>query len=103
MEVCLQTCAVLIKEEDFELEEEEGRWNLSLLKHIGGANPRDEMKFVGYGYSMITALRLVAKNRLARKQEVYSLSEFMQAYTNEVDKLITAVKGVDSGIRSVTV
>lgn len=90
-----------IQEEDFKLEEEEGRWNLFLLKHIGGSNPRDELQLVGYGYSMIAALRLIAKNRLSRKQEVYSLKEFMKSYIEEVDKLVSALRGID-GIRAVT-
>lgn len=91
-----------IKEEDFELEEEEGRWNLSLLKHIGGNNPRDEIQLVGYGYSMVAAMRAIVKNRLARQKEVYTLQEFITAYKKEVDRLFKAFKGID-GIRSVII
>lgn len=91
-----------IAEEDFELEEEEGRWNLSLLKHIGGNNPRDEIQFVGYGYSLVSAMRLIVKNRLSRNQSVYTLQEFISSYKKEVDKLLKAFKNID-GIRSVTV
>ena len=91
-----------IKEVDFELEEEEGRWNLSLLKHIGGNNPRDEIQLEGYGYSMVTAMRKIIKKRLALKQEVYTLQEFITAYKQEVDKLFKAFKGID-GIRSVVI
>lgn len=93
---------MIIREADFELEEEEGRWNLSLLKHVGGNNPRDEIQFVGYGYSMVAAMRAIIKNRMALQQEVYSLEEFITTYKKEVDKLFKAFKGID-GIRSVIV
>jgi hypothetical protein len=86
---------MIIREADFEMEEEEGRWNLSLLKHIGGNNPRDEIQFVGYGYSMVSAIRLIVKNRLALKQEVYSLAEFIKAYKEEVAKLLEYFKNID--------
>lgn len=86
---------MIIRESDFEMEEEEGRWNLSLLKHIGGSNPRDEIQFVGYGYSMVSALRLIIKNRLARKQDVYSLKEYILAYQKEVKTLLAAFKNID--------
>lgn len=48
---------MIIQEEDFKLEEDDGCWNLYLLKHIGGTNPRDEIQLVGYGYSLFSGLK----------------------------------------------
>lgn len=88
-----------IQEDDFKLEEEDGRWNLYLLKHIGGTNPRDEIQLVGYGYSFLAALRRIAINRVSMKKPVGNLMEVAQLYAEEIRKLHNSVKALD-GLRS---
>ena len=90
---------MIIQEDDFKLEEDDGRWNLYLLKHIGGANPRDEIQLVGYGYSLLAALRRIAIHRVNMKKSIVDLKEFAQLYVEEIRKLQNSVKALD-GLRS---
>lgn len=91
---------MIIQEEDFKLEEDDGCWNLYLLKHIGGTNPRDEIQLVGYGYSLLAALRRIALHRASMKKPIGNLKEIAQLYVEEIRKLQNSVKALD-GLRSV--
>ena len=90
---------MIIQEDDFRLEYDDGRWNLQLLHSIGGTNPRDELQSVGYGFTMLAALRRIAINRVERMLPLANLKECAKVYVEEVDKLYKSVKDLD-GLRS---
>ena len=53
----------------------------------GKPNERIEMKLSGYGHSFEYCVDLLVKIRIAKKQEEYSMIEYMNAYIKEIDEI----------------
>lgn len=83
---------MIIKEEDFEMELNEGciKFDLSILHVVHAKNlekRREELKLVGYGMCLETCLHYIINHRLSLRKEVYSLKEYLEDFKNEINKL----------------
>lgn len=88
---------IVIEESDFKLEqvnESSNRWDLwfkKVVKHKNGTT--DEAWDVScYGVSLAHCIDKIINRRLANKQEVYSLKQFINDYRimkSEIEKLCT--------------
>ena len=61
----------------------------------GKDNERTEMRLSGYGHSFEYCIDLLIKIRLANKQEIYTMEEYMNAYIKEIDEIKKLVQHVD--------
>lgn len=78
---------MVIEESDFRVTSNSGHfWDLELLYTIRpkGGTEREEFKDAGYGMPLTTCIQRVIAHRLARKQEVYNLKEYVKAYKEQV-------------------
>lgn len=63
--------------------------------NAGKNNERTEMRLSGYGHSFEYCIDLLIKIRLAKKQEIYSLKEYMEAYMKEVDEIKKLIQHIE--------
>lgn len=63
--------------------------------NAGKDNERTEMRLSGYGHSFEYCIDLLLKIKLAKKQEIYSLKEYMEAYMKEIDEIKKLIQYVD--------
>lgn len=81
---------MVIEESDFKMTKATGPfWDLELLYTVKpkGKPERQEFKDAGYGMTLEHCIQKVIYHRMEQKQESYSLTEFIQSYRNEVDKI----------------
>jgi hypothetical protein len=81
-----------IIEKDFKLEYDEGchKFDLYLLKIVNAKSDekrREEFKLEGYSMNLSSALSIVIKERLAKKQDIYSISQYIKEFTKEINEL----------------
>lgn len=65
------------------------KFDLELLRSIGGKNPRQEFKLEGYAYTMESALKKIINYAINSKykEEVITLKQYLDAYREEVNKI----------------
>lgn len=82
---------IVIKDTDFEMEQvkEYPFFDLKFPATInaGKSNERIELKVAGYGMTFEECLKQIISKRLNVRENVYSAIEYMQAYTEEVNKI----------------
>lgn len=81
---------MVIEESDFKMTKATGPfWDLELLYTVKpkGKPERQEFKDAGYGMTLEHCIQKVIYHRMEQKQESYSLTEFIQSYRNEVDRI----------------
>lgn len=85
-----------IEQEDFRLtnDGQSAHWDLELLKTIRpkGGPERQEFQIVGYGYALESALAVIINYRLSKKQNAYTLKEYLQDYKIVKDSLTSLLK-----------
>ena len=91
---------IIIEEKDFKMIQSNKTgsfFNLYLPYTVnkGKDNERTEMRLSGYGHSFEYCIDLLIKIRLAKKQEVYTMKEYMETYMKEVDEIKKLVQHVD--------
>ena len=62
----------------------------------GKNNERTEMKLSGYGHSFEYCIDLLIKIRLAKKEESYTIKEYMKAYIKEIDEIKKLIQYVEN-------
>lgn len=81
---------MVIEEKDFKMTNSEGGlWDLELLYIVRpkGKPSREEFKVEGYGMTMVNCLKRVINYRLDKKQDVYTLKEYLRDYKKELDEI----------------
>ena len=63
--------------------------------NAGKDNERTEMRLSGYGHSFEYCIDLLIKIRVAKKQEVYTMNEYMETYMKEVDEIKKLVQHIE--------
>ena len=63
--------------------------------NAGKDNERTEMRLSGYGHSFEYCIDLLIKIRVAKKQEVYTMKEYMETYMKEVDEIKKLVQHIE--------
>ena len=63
--------------------------------NAGKDNERTEMRLSGYGHSFEYCIDLLIKIRVSKKQEVYTMKEYMETYMKEVDKIKKLVQHIE--------
>ena len=91
---------IVIEEKDFKMVQSSKTgpfFNLYLPYTIneGKDNERTEMRLSGYGYSFEYCLDYLIKLRLNKKDAVYTIREYMDAYMNEVNEIKKLVQHVE--------
>jgi len=90
---------VIIQENDFKLELNDNcfdRFSLELIYVINAKDPtkrREEFKEAGFDMTLETCFNKIINYRISRKQEVYTLKDYMVAYKTERALLSELVKG----------
>lgn len=80
---------MIIEESDFKMEGED-RFDLFLIKIVNAKDPekrREELRNVGHDMTIENCIKRITIDRLNKKQDVYSLKEFLDSYKKEVKKL----------------
>lgn len=69
-------------------------WDLELLQTVKPKNgpERQEFKDPAYGLPMTSCLKRIVNYRLGKKQDVYTLEEYVRDYKAQIDKLETLFK-----------
>ena len=63
--------------------------------NAGKDNERTEMKLSGYGHSFEYCIDLLVKIRIAKKQEIYTMKEYMETYMKEIDEVKKLVQHIE--------
>lgn len=63
--------------------------------NAGKDNERTEMRLSGYGHSFEYCIDLLVKIRMAKKQEVYTLKEYMETYMKEVEEIKKLIQHIE--------
>lgn len=90
---------MIIQEEDFKLELNDScfdRYTLELIYVVNAKDPtkrREEFKEAGYDMTLETCLNKIINYRISKRQEVYTLKDYMIAYKAERVLLSELVKG----------
>ena len=63
--------------------------------NAGKDNERTEMRLSGYGHSFEYCIDLLIKIRVSKKQEVYTMKEYMETYMKEVDEIKKLVQHIE--------
>ena len=69
----------------------------------GKDNERTEMKIYGHGYSFEYCINLLINIRLTQKFETCSISEYMQAFKEEVKKIESLIQHVTKNESETTI
>lgn len=90
---------MIIEEEDFRLEscgDSNCRFDLEIIKTIKpkGGEPRQEMKIMGYGMSLLSCMKHIINSRIERKKDVLTLKEYLRFYKEETDKIESLFKNI---------
>ena len=64
--------------------------------NAGKTNERTEMKLRGYGHSFEYCIDLLIKIRLSKKEESYTMKEYMKAYIKEIDEIKKLIQYVEN-------
>ena len=91
---------IVIEEKDFKMVQSNKTgsfFNLYLPYTVnkGKDNERTEMRLSGYGHSFEYCIDLLIKIRVSKKQEVYTMKEYMETYMKEVDEIKKLIQHVD--------
>ena len=68
---------------------------LPYVVNAGKDNERTEMKLSGYGHSFEYCIDLLVKIRIAKKQEIYTLKEYMETYMKEIDEVKKLIQYIE--------
>lgn len=68
---------------------------LPYIVNAGKDNERTEMRLSGYGHSFEYCIDLLIKIRVSKKQEVYTMKEYMETYMKEVDEIKKLVQHIE--------
>lgn len=86
---------MIIKGDDFEMEQLKGApfFDLSVLYTVnaGKENERTEMKIVGSGLPFEACLKHLVTSRLELDESECTLTEFVEKYKEEVDKIANSL------------
>jgi len=65
------------------------KFDLELLRSIGGKNPRQEFKLEGYAYTMESAIKKIINYAIHGKygDETITLKQYLDAYREENNKI----------------
>ena len=63
--------------------------------NAGKDNERTEMRLSGYGHSFEYCIDLLVKIRIAKKQEIYTMKEYMETYMKEIDEVKKLVQHIE--------
>lgn len=63
--------------------------------NAGKDNERTEMRLSGYGHSFEYCIDLLIKIRVSKKQEVYTMKEYMETYMKEVDEIKKLIQHIE--------
>ena len=63
--------------------------------NAGKDNERTEMRLSGYGHSFEYCIDLLIKIRVSKKQEVYTMKEYMETYMKEIDEVKKLVQHIE--------
>lgn len=89
---------MVIEESDFKMTsstEDDGRFfDLELLKESKARDgtKKSEFKVVGYGLPFESCLKMIISYRVSKKQESFSLKEYVNTYTEEINKLKNIIR-----------
>ncbi len=89
---------MIIEEKDFILTCNQGYcWDLELLQTIKpkGKPERQEFQIEGYSMPLERCLQHIVNYRLNKKQDTYSLKEYLQYYKEEVNNIKKLIKNED--------
>ena len=65
-------------------------FDLELLKEVKGkVETREEFKNVGYGLTLENCIKKITMFRISKKQEIYTLQQFLTEYKKINDELIS--------------
>lgn len=81
---------MVIEEKDFKMTNSEGGlWDLELLHTVRpkGKPSREEFQIEGYGMTILNCLKKIINYRLSKKQDVYTLKEYLRDYKKELDEI----------------
>ena len=92
---------IVIEEKDFKMVQSSKTGSffdlfLPYTVNAGKDNERTEMRLSGYGHSFEYCIDLLVKIRVAKKQEVYTLKEYMETYMKEVDEIKKLVQHIET-------
>lgn len=85
-----------IEESDFKLIEENGRFDLYLIKTINAKNAdkkREELALIGHDMQLENCIKRIVFYRLNKKQDVYNLKSFLKEYKQEFKELKDFLNG----------
>ena len=68
---------------------------LPYVVNAGKDNERTEMKLSGYGHSFEYCIDLLVKIRIAKKQEIYTMKEYMETYMKEIDEIKKLIQYIE--------
>ena len=68
---------------------------LPYIVNAGKDNERTEMKLSGYGHSFEYCIDLLVKIRIAKKQEIYTMKEYMETYMKEIDEIKKLIQYIE--------
>lgn len=86
-----------IEEQDFRLTPSSNVasdfWDLELLVNIKGTDPRQEFKNVGYGLTLVSAIKRICNYRIQHKhrQEAITLAQYLKEYIKLLKELKKSV------------
>ena len=91
---------IIIEEKDFKMVQSSKTGPffdlfLPYTVNAGKDNERTEMRLSGYGHSFEYCIDLLVKIRMAKKQEVYAMKEYMETYMKEVDEIKKLVQHIE--------
>ena len=82
---------MIIEEPDFRLTLSASglSWDLELLRTIKSrdGSVKEEFKLEGYGIPIDRCLQIISNYRLGKKQEIYTLKEYISDYKQQVKQL----------------
>ncbi|MDA3854954.1 MAG: hypothetical protein PF569_01750 [Candidatus Woesearchaeota archaeon] len=80
---------MIIEESDFKIEGED-TFDLYLIKIVNAKDPdkkREEFRNIGHDMAIENCIKRIVIDRVNKKQDVYSLKEFLNSYKKEVKKI----------------
>ena len=86
-----------IEEQDFRLTPSSNVasdfWDLELLVNIKGTDPRQEFKNVGYGLTLVSAIKRICNYRIQHrhKKEAITLAQYLKEYIKLFKELKTSI------------
>lgn len=87
---------MVIEEPDFKLTLSASglSWDLELLRTIKSrdGSVKEEFKLEGYGIPIDRCLQIISNYRLAKKQEIYTLKEYISDYKQQIKQLKELLK-----------